>query len=670
MKKGYKIFLGWMLALLNLIAVAALVAGLTLGARSGYTQEMWGDILRGKSWLESAQYGQMAADSVYRALEVAARSSRLEQGGEYTPERVIRLRDYLNSRVVYDTIPENQKSDGICYRLGDLYQWSLKGTNVYNNILQEPCRPLFYQSIQQYANECNEEYKVVVGQITEAMEILRKEVADYQPFRKLWTYEAVNVRYALWDLGNGNVYTNVQELQKGDLAKEELESYFYKLGSYYSFDSRSASVVQKNVGDYYSYNTHALLTGWNAHLVGEYQVYVGIDTGFPVADELALGAQVYESGQKKLFGYAGAMVGGALVLLVTCLCLFWKLSGRISCFMTELFNHGHMAVRSGILFTAYVLFQIFFWFTLGGGALAELVLVLYQVAVLILILVEAVQRQRLLDGVEALAAGEKETHIRTDHLFYWNRKMAEAVCNLGEGLKDALREQMKSERMKAALITNVSHDLKTPLTSIINYVDLMKREQIGNPKAEEYLQVLDQKSQRLKQLTEDLVEASRASSGNMVLDIQKIDFRELLMQTSGEFGERFMARELTLVEDYPKEPVYVNADGRKLWRIIENLYRNVEKYALPGTRVYLELKEDGKLAVLSMKNISEQPLNISPEELTERFIRGDESRSTEGSGLGLSIAKDLTELQNGSFVVFLDGDLFKVTLSFPSVSET
>ena len=148
MKKGYKIFLGWMLALLNLIAVAALVAGLTLGARSGYTQEMWGDILRGKSWLESAQYGQMAADSVYRALEVAARSSRLEQGGEYTPERVIRLRDYLNSRVVYDTIPENQKSDGICYRLGDLYQWSLKGTNVYNNILQEPCRPLFYQSIQ------------------------------------------------------------------------------------------------------------------------------------------------------------------------------------------------------------------------------------------------------------------------------------------------------------------------------------------------------------------------------------------------------------------------------------------------------------------------------------------------------------------------------------------
>ena len=229
---------------------------------------------------------------------------------------------------------------------------------------------------------------------------------------------------------------------------------------------------------------------------------------------------------------------------------------------------------------------------------------------------------------------------------------------------------MKSERMKAALITNVYHDLKTPLTSIINYVDLMKREQIGNPKAEEYLQVLDQKSQRLKQLTEDLVEASRASSGNMVLDIQKIDFRELLMQTSGEFGERFMARELTLVEDYPKEPVYVNADGRKLWRIIENLYRNVEKYALPGTRVYLELKEDGKLAVLSMKNISEQPLNISPEELTERFIRGDESRSTEGSGLGLSIAKDLTELQNGSFVVFLDGDLFKVTLSFPSVSET
>ena len=212
--------------------------------------------------------------------------------------------------------------------------------------------------------------------------------------------------------------------------------------------------------------------------------------------------------------------------------------------------------------------------------------------------------------------------------------------------------------------------MKTPLTSIINYVDLLKREELHNEKANEYLEVLDQKSQRLKQLTEDLVEASRASSGNVVLDIRRIDVKELLMQTSGEFVERFEARGLQLVENFPQNPQYVDADGRRLWRIIENLFRNVEKYAMPHTRVYLDLINDGDRVAFSLKNISENPLNISPEELTERFTRGDESRSTEGSGLGLSIAKDLTEIQQGTFEIYLDGDLFKVTVSFPIASET
>ena len=223
--------------------------------------------------------------------------------------------------------------------------------------------------------------------------------------------------------------------------------------------------------------------------------------------------------------------------------------------------------------------------------------------------------------------------------------------------------------MKADLITNVSHDLKTPLTSIINYVDLMKKERMDNPRVEKYLEILDQKSQRLKQLTEDLVEASRASSGNVVLDMKKLDFKELLMQTSGEFEEKFDARGLKLMMKLPDHPVYVEADGRRLWRVIENLYRNVEKYAMPYTRVYLDVLCDEGTVAMSMKNISEQPLNISVEELTERFTRGDESRTTEGSGLGLSIAKDLTELQHGSFEIFLDGDLFKVVVSFPCISE-
>jgi len=669
-RKGYKIILVWILVLADLAAAAVLAVGVNMGMKSGYSSEMWEDILRGRSWLESAQYEQLAADAVFDALEVAARNSRLERGGAYDPERIIRIRDYLDSRIVYDMVQEEQKKDGICYKLGDLYQWSLKGTNVQQNIFQESYKPLFYNSIQEYANECDEEYNVVVSQIVEAMEVLRKDVAEYQQIKKAWSYEAVNVRFALWDLGSGNVYTNVQELQKTELKQENLEQYFYGMGSYYSFDSRSANVVQKNVGDYYSYNTHALLTGWNAHLMGEYQVYVGIDTGFPVADQFAKGALAYETAKDRVERYAIASAVGALILLCTILGLFWRLSGYVSRLLTEVFAHAGMAVQAGVLFMGYELIQLPLGLLFGKGAVAALVLFLYKLMALGLIIWSAVQRQKLLDGVEALAAGETEgdiPRISTEYFSSGNRRMAEAVNNLGEGLRNALQEQMKSERMKAALITNVSHDLKTPLTSIINYVDLMKREEIENPQTQEYLQVLDQKSQRLKQLTEDLVEASRASSGNVVLDITRLDLKELLMQIGGEYEERLSRKGLVLVADYPQDPLYVEADGRKLWRIIENLYRNVEKYALSGTRVYVELSENGAWACMSMKNISEQPLNISAEELTERFTRGDESRSTEGSGLGLSIARDLTELQKGTFAIHLDGDLFKAVLTFPKL---
>lgn len=671
-RKGFRIFLAWILVLLNLAAAAGLAVGVSKGVQYGYSREMWEDILRGKEWLESEQYEQMAADAVFDVLEVAAKTSRLEQGGAYAPDRVIRLRDYLDSRIVYDSMSEDQKKDGICYRLGDLYQWSLKGTNVRNNVLQESYKPLFYESIQQYANECDEEYNVILNQLVSVMELLRKDVAEYQQIKKDWSYEAVNTRYALWDLGSGSIYTNVPELQRADIRQEELEHYFYGMGSYYAFDSRSANVMQKDVGDYYSYNTHALLTGWNVHLSGEYQVYVGIDTGFPVADSFARALQTYEEGRDKIQKTASLIAGCGLVLLLTAVFLFWKLAGYLSCLLSEVYAHSGMAVRVTLLFLGYELLGLLLRVLLGRGALAVMILFLYKIAVLGLLVWEAVQRQKLLDGVELLAAGEQESEIpeiAAGSFSLGNKRMAEAVNNLGMGLRTALQEQMKSERMKAALITNVSHDLKTPLTSIINYIDLMKREEPDDPKIREYLQVLDQKSQRLKQLTEDLVEASRASSGNVVLDMTRIDLKELLMQTSGEFEERFAAKGLTLVADYPQDPLYVEADGRKLWRIIENLYRNVEKYALPRTRVYLELKETGELAVMSMKNISEQPLNISAEELTERFIRGDESRSTEGSGLGLSIAKDLAELQKGTFEVQLDGDLFKVVITFPAAPE-
>lgn len=275
-------------------------------------------------------------------------------------------------------------------------------------------------------------------------------------------------------------------------------------------------------------------------------------------------------------------------------------------------------------------------------------------------------------AVEAIAEGALDTCLEEEDFHGQGRELARAVNHIREGLSEAVLDRIRNERMKADLITNVSHDIKTPLTSIVNYVDLLKRENLENENAQNYIRILDEKSQRLKQLTEDLVEASRISSGNVKLDIQKIDFVELIYQTGGEFNERFEARDLTIVTKLPNGPVIVEADGRQLYRAVENLYTNAAKYALERTRVHVELEvEDGR-AVFSIKNISKTPLptNLDGEnDLTERFVRGEASRTTEGSGLGLSIAKSLTNLMNGSFMLKPDGDLFVATISFEVLSN-
>ena len=234
-------------------------------------------------------------------------------------------------------------------------------------------------------------------------------------------------------------------------------------------------------------------------------------------------------------------------------------------------------------------------------------------------------------------------------------------------------DSTKNERMKADLITNVSHDIKTPLTSIINYVNLIKLEHIDNERVNGYIRILDAKSQRLKQLTEDLVETSRITSGNVKLDMQKIDLVELIYQTAGEFNEKFEAKELTIVTKLPKTEVMILADGRQLYRVIENLYNNVAKYALEKTRVYVDVHVLEEKVTFSIKNVSERSLaleNSNAGDLTERFIRGDASRTTEGSGLGLSIAKSLTQLMGGIFFIGVDGDLFKASITFPMYRET
>ena len=285
---------------------------------------------------------------------------------------------------------------------------------------------------------------------------------------------------------------------------------------------------------------------------------------------------------------------------------------------------------------------------------------------------KARERIEIQEAIEAIASGALDTKLDVEKFHGQERDIAAAVNNIRAGLSDAIMDRIRNERMKADLITNVFHDIKTPLTSIVNYVDLLKRENLENENARHYIRILDDKSQRLKQLTEDLVEASKISSGNIKLDIQTIDLVELLYQTGGEFNERFEARDLTIVTKLPHNSIMIRADGRQLYRAIENLYTNAAKYALENTRVYVELDVDKDNAIFTIKNVSKTPLVAQEEggkDLTARFVRGEESRTTEGSGLGLSIAKNLTNLMGGDFHIEVDGDLFVATITFPIVKN-
>ena len=275
---------------------------------------------------------------------------------------------------------------------------------------------------------------------------------------------------------------------------------------------------------------------------------------------------------------------------------------------------------------------------------------------------------RVRKGTEIIAAGNLNHQIETAHLPADLKGHAEALNNISGGLTTAVNEQMKSERFKAELITNVSHDLKTPLTSIINYVNLLKTTDQTDPRAQTYIEVLDRKSLRLKKLTEDLVEASKASTGVLAVNREKIRMAQLLDQALGEYEEKLEEKRLAVVRTVPEGESYVYADGRHLWRVIDNLLSNCAKYALEGTRVYIELVRGKGTVSLSVKNISREALNVPPERLMERFVRGEESRSTEGSGLGLSIARSLTELQGGTFELAVDGDLFKAVVTLPQSS--
>jgi len=296
-------------------------------------------------------------------------------------------------------------------------------------------------------------------------------------------------------------------------------------------------------------------------------------------------------------------------------------------------------------------FAAFLWFVVQGIAIA-------------VILYCALCMNRVMRGAKKLAEGQQRTRVATGKMVLHYKDLAENLNRLGEGMERAVAEQVKSERMKTELITNVSHDIKTPITSLINYVDLLKKEEIENETAQEYIEVLERQAARLKKLTEDLVEASKASTGNIAVNIAPTDVVELLHQSIAEYADRLEASRLIPMVNAPADKVVIPADGRLLWRIYDNLLSNICKYSMPDTRVYFDVALSEVQVQITVKNISREVLNISANELKERFVRGDSARHTEGSGLGLSIAESLTQLQGGSFHLFLDGDLFKAVLVF------
>lgn len=333
-------------------------------------------------------------------------------------------------------------------------------------------------------------------------------------------------------------------------------------------------------------------------------------------------------------------------------------------------NKQNNTKRAIVFFVMIVLLELFLseeafakkqiWAVLGLAAV-----ILF---VSIKLMEQSLQKKKILEGILEISSGKLDYKLDEKEFSGEYKELAEKINSIGEGLSNAVEESLKSERLKTELITNVSHDIKTPLTSIINYVNLIKMEHVQNEKIENYVDVLEKKSMRLKQLTEDLLEVSKISSGNITLDMQPINLVELIYQTGGEFNEIFEEKGLTIITRLPKEAVMIQADGNRIWRIVQNLYNNVAKYALKDTRVYVELKVVDNMAEFSIKDISEQELEKIPQDLSERFIRGDDSRGTEGSGLGLAIAKNLTVLMGGNFEIDLNGDLFTAVITFPVIN--
>lgn len=356
------------------------------------------------------------------------------------------------------------------------------------------------------------------------------------------------------------------------------------------------------------------------------------------------------------------------IWIIKCLKSLWKILKSQNVRLKQIYHSLSLVWRTALFlllltFLQFILIMLF-W---DHSGIRFFLWIVHKMITIPVLLYLAVTLRTLQKAGIALANGDLHYKTNTEGMFWDFKQHGEHLNNLGKGLILAVEERMHSERMKTELITNVSHDLKTPLTSIINYAGLIAQEKCENEKITQYSEVLVKKSENLKRLIEDLVEVSKASTGNLEVQLSPCDPNIFLTQASGEYEEKLHQANLPLIVQGTEKEVKILADGRRMWRIFDNLMNNISKYAQSGTRVYLTLEVQNGQAVFTFKNISRDPLNISQEELLERFVRGSKARTTEGNGLGLSIARSLTELQKGQLHLAIDGDLFKVILSFPTL---
>lgn len=345
----------------------------------------------------------------------------------------------------------------------------------------------------------------------------------------------------------------------------------------------------------------------------------------------------------------------------------WSLVKRFCGWVWYMTKKIPIVPRTAIIMAAILFFNflLMVWnMNVYGDAFVWFLLFILSLVIFVAACFGAWQMKSLKAAGERMAKGNIDEKIDTKYMYWEFKNHAENLNSIGDGMAAAVEQRMKSERLKTELITNVSHDIKTPLTSIVNYVDLLQKPHTPEQESE-YLEVLERQSKRLKKLTEDLVEASKASTGNMNVNLERTNTREIIEQSLAEYGRRMEQGNLTVIVNIPDEAPRAMADGRLLWRVLDNLFNNVCKYALAGTRVYIDAGIEGNEAVISVKNISRDPLNVSADELMERFVRGDSSRHTEGSGLGLNIVQSLITLMHGKFSLSVDGDLFKAEIRLP-----